>query len=304
MRIHNRIHMLILLTSMLFVETSIQAQKQYYTHKFATMRTSVLGHYKGNTRDSLKLKAAEFILDNMYQRNLLTCTQLKPFLNKLDNIHKTEKYTSNYGSIIAAIDSFYIRYNTPHLEYEYDGVTAEDIIGEIDDAFAHWGENSYGRHLSFEEFCEYILPPVVGHAFYTPWRRLYRNKYSGLFERFLMSDDRKNSAFHAAAKMNYTIRHNGVNIKMVDLPFGVNYPADKLINMKTGSCRDFAMLAAYAMRAYGIPVAVDFTPQWPNRAGGHYWNSVLSDIPYLSLGHSLTLDRLSILKAPCRKFTE
>ena len=271
------IKILILLTSMLFAEATIFAQKQYYTHKFATMRTSVLKHYSGNVQDSLKLKAAEFILGNMYQRKFLLCPQLKPLINKLDNIHRTEKYTSNYGSLVSAIDSFYVRYNEPHVAYEYDGVTADDIIREIDDAFAHWGQESFGRHLSFEEFCEYILPPVLGHTYYTPWRQLYSRKYRGVFERLFISDDRRHSAFHAAAKTNYTLRHNGVNIKAIELPLGINYPADKLINMRTGSCRDFAILAAYTMRAYGIPVAVDFTPQWPNRAGGHYWNSLLSD---------------------------
>lgn len=31
------------------------------------------------------------------------------------------------------------------------------------------------------------------------------------------------------------------------------------------------------MRSIGIPVMLDFTPQWPFRSMGHYWNVLLDN---------------------------
>ena len=52
-----------------------------------------------------------------------------------------------------------------------------------------------------------------------------------------------------------------------------------------GECEDYAELTAYIMRACGIPVGIDFTPQWPFRSSGHYWNTLLDNsgknIPFM-----------------------
>ena len=65
----------------------------------------------------------------------------------------------------------------------------------------------------------------------------------------------------------------------------------------TGDCREESQFFTFAARALGIPVAVDFTPQWPFRSMGHEWN-VLFDhngkaIPYYfrtKPGHEVIYD--------------
>jgi hypothetical protein len=56
----------------------------------------------------------------------------------------------------------------------------------------------------------------------------------------------------------------------------VEWPVSVLQDMRMGECYDYAKLTTYIMRACGIPVSLDFTPQWPDRAHAHHWN-VLHD---------------------------
>jgi hypothetical protein len=50
-----------------------------------------------------------------------------------------------------------------------------------------------------------------------------------------------------------------------------------LAKIPFGTCEDYAVLALSVMRAKGIPVAIDFTPQWPFRSMGHSWNVLLDN---------------------------
>ena len=263
----------VFLTTLFFITCEANAQ---YTKKYKEFCNDVLMHYN-STNDSLKKKAACFLLENMYERRTKTCNRLDTLFCQIDNINKTEKYPQITNSIYSAIDSFYEGYDIPRTIYEYELMKPEDVVANINEAFELWNERSFARHIGFDDFCEYILPPVIGSEHYKPWRNLYRNQYADCLERLYYSDDRNCSPYYAVAKINYKIRHEGVNVKMIELPFCENYPADILINMKVGACRDFAFKAAYAMRSVGIPVAIDFIPQWPNRGGGHYWNSVIGD---------------------------
>jgi hypothetical protein len=45
--------------------------------------------------------------------------------------------------------------------------------------------------------------------------------------------------------------------------------------MPFGICADFTNMAISVFRSQGIPVALDFTPQWAFRSLGHTWNVVL-----------------------------
>ena len=48
----------------------------------------------------------------------------------------------------------------------------------------------------------------------------------------------------------------------------------QLMATTRGMCDSQAALAAFVMRGLGIPVTIDFTPQWKDHPTGHSWNSV------------------------------
>ena len=63
-----------------------------------------------------------------------------------------------------------------------------------------------------------------------------------------------------------------INIVYRGLPGG--YRSVQLINLKQGSCDDYAVWGTSVFRSLGIPSAIDFVPQWANRSMGHSWNAV------------------------------
>ena len=50
---------------------------------------------------------------------------------------------------------------------------------------------------------------------------------------------------------------------------------DKMYKFKLGICEDETTFAVLAMRSVGLPVGIDFVPQWPWRSMGHSWNYLL-----------------------------
>ena len=59
-------------------------------------------------------------------------------------------------------------------------LTADYLIRNIDEALAVW-DRPWNRHLSFNEFCEWILPYRVSGEVPEEWRTLYRERFLNLF---------------------------------------------------------------------------------------------------------------------------
>lgn len=79
-------------------------------------------------------------------------------------------------------------------------------------------------------------------------------------------------------KHDYEYRHG-------DLDFFPGYLDLTMIEkFGGGRCEDLNVIAGYAMRAVGLPIALEFTPYWSNsNYGGHSWLSVLDfNIRYVS----------------------
>jgi len=70
-----------------------------------------------------------------------------------------------------------------------------------------------------------------------------------------------------------------------DEPLG--YPGalsiSQILKFKKGSCEEWSGYGAEAARAFGIPVAIDFAPQYGNRETNHKWDAlILSDSNFIS----------------------
>lgn len=149
----------------------------------------------------------------------------------------------------------------------YKTLSADYLIQNIDEAFAVWNR-PWNRHLTFEEFCEWILPYRVGTEIPEAWRTLYRER----FEPLLMNDSIRTA--QQACKV--------INDELIKLPIhiatqsamGICIRPSTLINIKFGLCGDYANLAVYAMRACGIPVGVETIPHWGDGNQGHVFNVV------------------------------
>jgi len=246
----------------------------------------VLTHYSKNPGDSLKLRAAEFLISNMVYHHTFEHKNLKSYYAEMTAL--------NYNSLSAdkchnKIDSLSLKYNieSKDLKIKYDLFTIKAVylIKNIDIALDDWCNNPWVEHLSFEEFCEYVLPYRLENENLEDWRATIKTKFQQKIKWAEVVDDARNSTYWAARHLTDSLQRRGYHIYAYKKAITINCPPSVLENIKLGPCDHYAQSTIFIMRACGIPICIDFTPQWPNRSMGHTWNVLFDEsgveIPFM-----------------------
>lgn len=191
----------------------------------------VLAHYQN---DSLKLKAAYFLIKNM------------PHYFFTD-----EKGKKTYDSHI---------------------ITSKYLIENIDDSFEAWRKRAWNKYITFDDFCELILPYRIANEPLEPWRKAYYHKYHHLLDSVYTG----NNIEQATRILIGYIRDEGYDY-IHDSPKKNLSPLQLLDNEHNtllGSCYDLSNLIEFASRAVGIPMTTDFYLYSPERLSNeHSWNA-------------------------------
>lgn len=246
----------------------------------------VLDHYRG---DRKKYKAACFLIENMIGRYTLT----SPTLDSLDteffdaagdldirfedtevNVYLVQvkvnriwnKVLSEYG------DPSKFRYGKAD---DLRTVSADFLIDNIDEAFATLNY-PWTSHLSFNDFCEYVLPYRYGNEPLTEgWRHYFRERYKWIADSLAGNSDPVE-----------VCRLINKDIATWFLPAGGGHifkkhprslSAEQLCECRLSSCVEQAAVALFAMRSMGLAVAHCTVPHWGNRSAGHDFNAVLTE---------------------------
>ena len=240
----------------------------------------VLAHYQKNPGDSLKYRAAVFLIENMpghysykypnyvqsYYDEL--CKSVSPDFDNVAN-----------KKIIEYISAKYNDHRVRETVWDMHIITGDYLIANIERAFDVWENGEWATHVSFDDFCEYILPYKGSEL--QPldnWREYAKEMLKGDLDLLHYCDLFKNLAFQAATSVCKEI----IKLNLLEYPPG-NVNAIPILDIRTimqmpfGSCTDYTFLATPVMRSKGIPVMEDFTPQWPFQASSHSWNILLNN---------------------------
>lgn len=219
----------------------------------------VLDYYNAKEEDSLKLKAARFLIQNMPGKYSLVYDipweTHSAALYRYYDCEDKESLFSDYG-----VPKSEKRYDLQHISSEY-------LINNIDLAFEAWEKHPWGKTIDFDAFCEEILPYRIGNEPLEDWRSHVLASYKDIDTR--LRNDSTMTAIEACTIVN----------RLLPEYTWVTYPVppmnySKLIATPRGTCDEMCALAMFTMRALGIPVVMEFTPSWPNRTSGHSWNAV------------------------------
>lgn len=220
----------------------------------------VLQHYEN---DSLKLKAAIFLIENMPEYYSYDGAVL-------DSMKAALATGEQRGYVEPEVKNKWIGYSYRGLPKVYDVkvITADYLIKNIDLAFEVWQKRPWGKYLMFDDFCEYILPYRIGDEPLEDWREAYYEDYGCLLDSVYRGSD----VIKAANLINKQLRMEGFFYNSeFDLPhLGALYN----LNHRIGNCKDMADITTYLFRALGIPVAIDFYRYSPESLLGHSWNVV------------------------------
>nr|WP_302829808.1 discoidin domain-containing protein [uncultured Bacteroides sp.] len=228
-------------------------------------------HYQENN-DSLKLKAAIFLISNMKDKNFLSGKEIDTYYQFIDSIFQIKQQEYDVPALREAFtEKTGITFKTLHPDINYDAksLSAEYLINNIDNAFAVWNK-SWNKHLNFSDFCELILPYRIGNELPEEWRPRFQNEYGDIIN----SDSA--TALEVCTQINDTLINKSIRI-YPDAILPINLRASSLANIKFGLCGDCVMLAVYAMRALGIPVAECIVPHWGLKNSAHSFNALYNN---------------------------
>jgi hypothetical protein len=231
----------------------------------------VIRHYSTHRTDSLKRKAAIFLIENMDMHESYSSKAWDNFQLELDSLFKAEKITNN---LYKGVDNLYAKYSGTLQDIssipDLQAINSKFLIYNIDQAFIAW-KTPYARFLNFADFCEYILPYRVGNEPLCNWREVFDRQFiPDLLERIKQKKDT------LSAKTICNGIKSFPNSAVVPARCEADYNVQLIAVMRLGSCREFSLQAALAARRLGVPVALDFTPHWANRSFSHEWNALIT----------------------------
>lgn len=219
----------------------------------------VLEHYADS---GLKYKAACFLIENMPRYYAYKG-------EKLDSLRKAQ--TSIYYKKILTNDlkEKWADFSYQDLNKVYDAhvMTADYLIENIDLAFMAWQQRPWRAWLTFDEFCEWILPYRIGDEPLENWRKTYYRKYSAMLDSMYRGRD---VVVAADSLMRRVTKAGWVYNEELSLPrLGPMF----LLEHCVGTCRETCDYTAYILRSVGIPVGTDLVHSslW---GGGHQWSAL------------------------------
>lgn len=220
----------------------------------------VLEHYQDS---NLKYRAACFLIENMPKNY-----SYKGWL--LDTLRYWKATTDSFGNINKKEVEKWNKYplSTMDKVYDVNVITADYLIHNIDKAFDSWNKRPWNKNLSFEDFCELILPYRVGNETLEEWRELYYDEFSFLLDSVYRGTD-------VVEAVNVVSRHLRKRGFLFNIDFNTPHMgATFLFDKRVGKCVDSCDFMLYVMRSLGIPVATDCYLYSPESRMGHTWNVV------------------------------
>lgn len=234
----------------------------------------VLKHY---ANDSLKYKAACFLIENMPYHYSYGGTDAQKFYDIIDsvsNLNNTKEQSFiQTDALKEALSGF--RFENIVIEPDIQAIKADYLISHIDRAF-DIKEYPWAKDVPFDVFCEYILPYRISNEPLEEWMDMYDSSLSNLKDTLKLEDTSFIDANIGQALLDGLRDSLYFMSSLMEFPFAIEFHPSSLLKLNVATCKEQTMKGLYSMRTLGIPVSWDFTPQWANRSRGHDWNALIS----------------------------
>lgn len=243
--------------------------------KNRTELEKVLSYYQADPADSLKYKAACFLIENMPFYTYYKGERLDQYLSYYTLLQETRGRGISPQTIADSIRHMYGPLLLDSLQHYKDIETIDStyLCNNIEWAFKVWQEQPWGKHISFAVFCEYLLPYRIGDETLSSWREDIYRKYNPLLDSLRASGvlDKEDPIVAVRCLLD-SIRKDGTVFTTI-VPADLPHVGPEIAQFKTGSCRETSDFVVYVCRALGIPCAKDFMPIRGDENDSHQWIS-------------------------------
>ena len=253
----------------------------YYALKAAGENKSelkaVLKHYRTVDKDPQKLKAAKYLIANMpahysyrdtaainrYYGQALEILGTGPSPDwQRDTLRRISD--TQYGGIMQNRVS------------DVEIITSDYLISSLDKAFEQWRTQPWAKHLTFDEFRDWILPyKVTELQSLDNWRDILAQHYSDSISTVTDPLDQRNTIYGAIEIVRNEIHNKqsaiGHRVIWEDRGSIPMRSAATWLRMTYGSCLDYVTMGTAVFRSLGLPAAIDQVPCWGRNNDGHSW---------------------------------
>lgn len=257
---------------------------------------AVFKHYERDANKE-KLAAARFLIGNMRwhassfpmqkeQRNSLldslTHVADSLFYNYIKDYHSDSLNTDKAKTEIVKVRQPFWQANSERIkedkfykliknEYDYKVLTSSELIRHIDHAFNLREKQANVKNLSFDDFCEYILP----------YRSVPNYPLMDLPETYLSFLGKYFTAIPQNSIIDKVKRYNSVLFLLRTFfpkyPYAGPIGYQELFFNGFHDCIPIALYGTSTFRMLGIPAAVEYNVAYKQFRGTHYMCSILMD---------------------------
>ena len=244
---------------------------------------AVLHHYRTEDKDAEKLRAAKYLIANMPAHYSYRDTAaINSYYRKALEILGTGPSPDWQRDTLRQISDSEYAGLTRNIIPDVEVMTADYLIYSIDRAFQEWRTRPWSRHLTYDEFQEWILPyKVTELQSLDAWRDALPAHYTDSISTVPADDVERNSISGAIEivrgeiqSKQYAIGHRVIWEDRGSRPMR---SAATWVRMTYGSCMDYVIMGTAVFRSVGLPAAVDQVPSWGRNSEGHSWYVFLSD---------------------------
>lgn len=203
----------------------------------------VLYHYNGNKE---KKAAAEWLIRNMpYHYGYAP----SPLMDSVRVILQDVLAGKNMER--RRKEQLYVREAALKKIYDSHVISAEYLIDNIERAFKARDKRPWNRRLSFDDFCEMLLPYRVGTESLESWRAMYEDRYGFVLDSLYRGSD----IMAACDSLNKALEQKFLLEEALQAPdLGPGF----LLDNRVGGCQEVSGFSLYLLRVLGIPAATDF----------------------------------------------
>ena len=151
-------------------------------------------------------------------------------------------------------------------------ISPEFLIENIDWAFKVREEQPWSKNVSWEDFCEYILPYRIKDECLKSWREKLYNKYNPMLDDIRDLPEAEDPLFVSRVLIDSISREESRFSSL--LGYGPHIGPD-VVDWVSGNCRELTDRLIYIFRALGLPCGCDYMPLRGDLNVAHYWNFVL-----------------------------
>ena len=244
---------------------------------------TVLEYFK--KKDRKQYKAACFLIENMQyhqSEKIITLNDsIHSFFQETDSLFNTlfggltDEEIANfnpkpYDSLRQARAAVYSNLPSPVIRHNAESdikrIQASFLIEHIETAFHDWKNNPLSKKLSFDEFKEFLLPYRATNEALIISRRQLRELYG----KRVIKDSTSNLNAAIANFKTYVAQSRWINKNIKDQTNSGWY--DLFLPKFDMDCHNMTNWSSHVMRANGIPVVYEYTPQWIDRDHRHFWS--------------------------------